>query len=54
MPMALIEVGFVTNKKEAKRLISTGVKVPRVASMTGYRSTKGFKLAFKKYFGEEP
>jgi len=39
---------------EAKRLINIGVKVPRVASLVGYRSTKGFKLAFKKLFGEGP
>ena len=37
---------------EAKRCINKGMKVESVASLVGYSTIKGFKLAFKKQFGE--
>ena len=37
---------------EAKNFLEEGIDVGRVASLVGYRSIKGFKLAFKKQFEE--
>ena len=38
--------------EEATKLVEQGFKVENVASLVGYQSIKGFKLAFKKHFGE--
>jgi len=38
--------------EEAKRFIEKGVNIKKVASLVGYNSIKGFKLAFKKQFGD--
>jgi AraC family transcriptional regulator of adaptative response/methylated-DNA-[protein]-cysteine methyltransferase len=37
---------------EANKLIEKGIKIEKVASLVGYSSIKGFKLAFKKQFGD--
>ena len=37
---------------KAKELLSNGGKVTEVASLVGYQSVKGFKLAYKKQYGE--
>lgn len=37
---------------EAKKNLGEGVDIGKVASLVGYNSVKGFKLAFKKQFGE--
>jgi len=38
--------------KEAKKYLEKGIDVEKVASLVGYNSIKGFKLAYKKQFGE--
>lgn len=37
---------------EAKRLVEKGINLNKVAFLVGYSSIKGFKLAFKKRFGD--
>ena len=37
---------------EAKKFVEKGIKIEKIASLVGYNSIKGFKLAFKKQFGD--
>jgi len=38
--------------EEAKKFVEKGIKIENVASLVGYNTIKGFKLAFKKQFGD--
>ncbi len=40
---------IINNESE---YIEKGIKLEKIASSVGYRSIKGFKLAFKKQFGD--
>ena len=42
----------VIRLNKAKNLIAKGIKVEEAAFLVGYHSVKGFKLAYKKKFGE--
>ena len=36
---------------KARELLHEGIPINKIAGMVGYRSTKGFKLAFTKHYG---
>ena len=40
--------------KQAKKMIAQGIQVQQIASLVGYSSVKGFKLAFKNHYGDLP
>ncbi|MHA1610925.1 MAG: Ada metal-binding domain-containing protein [Promethearchaeota archaeon] len=50
--MSIKEYHRLIRLKEAKKLVEKGIKIEEIASLVGYHSSKGFKLAFKKQFGE--
>lgn len=50
--MSIKEYHRLLRLNEAKKYIEKGLEIEKVASLTGYRSIKGFKLAFKKQYGD--
>ncbi|MHA1915417.1 MAG: Ada metal-binding domain-containing protein [Promethearchaeota archaeon] len=50
--MSIKEYHRIHRLKKAEKHIKKGIEIEKVASLTGYHSTKGFKLAFKKQYGD--
>lgn len=50
--MSIKEYHRFIRLNEAKKYIKKGFEIEAVASLTGYHSLKGFKLAYKKQHGE--
>ncbi|MFW9973562.1 MAG: Ada metal-binding domain-containing protein [Candidatus Odinarchaeota archaeon] len=50
--MSIKEYHRLIRLNEAKKFIDKGFKIEEVATLTGYHSIKGFKLAFKKQHGD--
>lgn len=50
--MSIKEYHRLIRLNKAKKYIEKGIEIEKVASLTGYHSIKGFKLAFKKQYGD--